>query len=440
MGAAERLAADAAYASSPEYADLCRTEDRFFTRDRSLTCGVLTSMILCRRGLSSAAEAWGLSLEGAAPDVSRQAVQKARAKMDPEAIRALMGAHASAFYRDEGVPELLGMVPVAIDGSVAELPTCARTLADWGAATGRAGGHERACLGISCAYDPVGRQVLSVEALPPFFDERSRVMGHMRAAGSVAGTSSLLAILDRGYPSLALIADLLAGGYGFLMRCEAGFLSREFALCEAAGGDLELDVALTRGRLSHLPAAERDRLAGTVVRVRLALVDIGGDAPERLVTSVPASAAGPDDLRAAYHARWGVETCFSTLKSRLSLESWSGVTREQILQDLYAAAYLANVLEDMCRDAERRASAAGASTSADGAVGVAANRSFAAGVLKRGMLRVARDPLGCLWACLWMVAEMSRHVVPVQPGRSFPRSGLLHGGKRRASCTHKRCF
>ena len=72
MGAAERLADDIAYLTTPEFADACRTEDRFFTRERLLTCGVLVTSMLCSRGLSSQAEAFGLAPGGAPPPVSRQ--------------------------------------------------------------------------------------------------------------------------------------------------------------------------------------------------------------------------------------------------------------------------------------------------------------------------------------------------------------------------------
>lgn len=440
MGAAERLADDIAYLTTPEFADACRTEDRFFTRERLLTCGVLVTSMLCSRGLSSQAEAFGLALDGALPPVSRQAVQKARAKVDPAAIAALAGMHASAVYGDRGAERLLGMVPVAVDGSTAELPTCARTLSDWGSATGRPGGHMRACLGISCAYDPLAGQVLSIEALAPFFDERSRVLGHMERAAEVAGTRELVALLDRGYPSFALMADLSEAGFGFLMRCEPGFMRAEFERCAEAGGDLEVEVELTGDRLSHLRPADRARLRGRVLRVRVALVDAGGGEPERLVASVPASDATLGELAEAYRARWGVETCFHRLKGKLCLESWSGTCRHTLLQDLYAAAYLANVVEDMCREAEGMAAAAGRSTSARGAVGVAASRSFACAALKRGLVRAARRPLDCLWVFRAALEEMSRYTVPIRPGRSYPRSGISHGGKRRASCTHKRCY
>jgi len=279
--------------------------------------------------------------------------------------------------------------------------------------------------------------VLSIEALPPFFDERSRVMGHMARAAAVAGTGELLALLDRGYPSYALVADLLDAGYGFLMRCESGFMPAGSARCAAAGGDPGLDAGMTPARVSRLRPADRERLRGRVPRLRLALVDVGGDAPERLVTSVAAGEATADELKAAYRARWGVETCFQTLKGKLCPGSWSGVRRQSLPRDLYVAAYLVNVVEDMCREAESLAAGAGGQALPGG---VAASRSFACVAVKRGLARAARTPLDCLWVFLGAVAEISRHTVPIRPGRSYPRSGISHGGKRRASCTHKRCY
>lgn len=349
--------------------------------------------------------------------------------------------HARSFFAEEGASALFGLVPVAIDGSGAELPTCEATLSEWGGATGRRGGREGARMGVSAAVAVLDSLVVSVEAADAFFDERSFVLAHLDAAERVVGGPGLLALLDRGYPSFSLIAALIDAGRKFLMRCESGFLSREFAACAEAGGDLEVEVELTRGRLKHLGAADRDRLAGRTLRLRLALVDIGGDAPERLVTNLSAEEAPAAELGEAYRARWSAETAFGAMKGPLRLEEgWHGRSRPVLLQNLYATALLLNVLEDMRRDATALAVARGAESRARGAVGIRAKASTCACVLKLGLRRCARDPARAYVSCLMMVERMSASWEPVRPGRHYPRDALAHGGRRRATCTSKRSF
>jgi len=441
-GAARRLSAVLAFAETPEFAELCRGGDpAAFTRRRKLTAGVVAMAALCSANVSSECDALVLAEAGAAPMCSRQAWDQARAKMDPGAMRALMEMHARSFFDQEGASTLFGLVPIAIDGSGAELPTCAATLAEWGGATGRRGGREGARMGISAAVAALDSTVVSVEAEGAFFDERALVLAHLDAAERVVGTPDLLATLDRGYPSFSLIAGLLDAGRKFLMRCESGFMSPEFAACAEAGGDLEVEVALTRSRLKHQSPAERDGLAGRRLRLRLVLVDIGTGAPERLITNLPPEAAAAGGLRDAYSARWNVETAFGGMKGPLRLEEgWRGRSRGVLLQNLYATALLLNVLEDMRRDATEVAVSRGASTSAEGAVGIRAKRSFGACVLKLGLRRAARDPGRAYVCCLLMVEEMSASWEPVRPDRHYPRDALRHGGRRRATCTSKRAF
>ena len=441
-GAARRLADDLAFVASPEFAALCRGSDEAaFTRERKLTAEVVAMAALCSADVAEDCDAWLLAEEGAAPECTRQAWDQARAKMDPEAMRALMRMHARSFFAQEGASTLLGLVPIAIDGSGAELPTCAETLAEWGGATGRRGGREGARMGVSAAYAPLDGQVVSIEAAPAFFDERSLVLGHLDEAERVVGTSHLLALLDRGYPSFSLLAGLLDAGRHFIARCEAGFLGAEFGRCAEAGGDLVEPVDLTRDRLGHLPPTERARLAGRKLPLRLVVVEVGGGVTERLVTDLPAEAAPPADLREAYFLRWGCEGAYGAMKGPLRLEEgWRGRSRGVLLQTLYATAFLLNVLEDMRRDATRLAVARGESSGARGAVGIRARRSFAACVLKRGLRRAAAQPWRADAWCGWMVAKMSTRWEPVRPGRRYPRDALAHGARRRATCTSKRAF
>ena len=47
-----------------------------------------------------------------------------------------------------------------------------------------------------------------------------------------------------------------------------------------------------------------------------------------------------DFFKAVYHLRWGVETLYGLLKTRLELENFSGKTVTSSLPDFYATLYL----------------------------------------------------------------------------------------------------
>ena len=52
--------------------------------------------------------------------------------------------------------------------------------------------------------------------------------------------------------------------------------------------------------------------------------------------------------------RWGIETAYETLKSRLQLENFYMVQNPLLLlQNIYSTIYLSNLAEDIILDAER---------------------------------------------------------------------------------------
>jgi hypothetical protein len=72
-----------------------------------------------------------------------------------------------------------------------------------------------------------------------------------------------------------------------------------------------------------------------------------------LVTSLTDKEAYPPAIFAElYHCRWGVETFYGKLKTRLDLENFSGVSVEAVLQDFYVAVLLTGIETILTDDAE----------------------------------------------------------------------------------------
>ncbi|MBR3235507.1 MAG: transposase, partial [Atopobiaceae bacterium] len=336
-----------------------------------------------------------------------------------------------------------GMLLVAIDGSTANVPTNPETVARWGNSSGF--GREQATMGLSAAFDVVNRQLLDLTINRGGFDERAEVARHLAAIAPVVGDVPIALVLDRGYPSFLLMAALADMGVPYLMRCQRSFMSAEFRECEAAGGDVELDLALTRARLKDARRSHPDDWACLTgrgpLRVRCVLADAGGDAPERLVTTIGADVMAAGELAEVYHMRWGVETCFEFMKDRLQMENFTGTRPRLIEQDVYATAYLVNVAFDLANEAEREAADDIAARNYKHAM--AANRTVAIGVLKDELIRLVTAPDdGAREAMMaGIVAELGRCLVPVRPARAYGRDGLdRNHHANRYSNTHKRAF
>ena len=442
MGVAERISRDLALVRSEEFRALCRTRPEDFTRRRKLTADVLAESVLARKGRTLSIELRDVRRD-AGVDVTKQGYLKAREKMRPEALLELMRHHAQGVYADGRGALFHGMVVVDVDGSSANVPTNDETLERYGNASGS--GKAQAAIGISAAFDPLTDQLLDLSLHRGKFNERAQVADHLVAASRVTGGLPLLLIGDRGYPSLLLMALIECAGEHYLIRCSKGFLSPEFRAAAEAGGDLWLDVRLTRHRLKDQaktdPGAVDALVALGALRVRFCVVDTGGEDPELLVTNLGEDVAPRSELKDCYWMRWPAETAYEYMKDRLQMENFTGTKPVLIEQDVYATAYLANLAFDLAREADE---AAGERIEAEGREykhEMAANRTFAIGALKEDLYRLVlagERERKVLMASL--VEEVSRKLVPVRPGRpAYPRDGLT-GRARRYSNTHKRAF
>lgn len=442
MGASERIGRDLELVGSGEFAAACRRSPRDFTRRRKMPHDALVESIVCRKGRTLRIELRELGKElGMESPISAPGYLKQREKLDPAALAILMRHHAAQVYADGDAPTFRGMHVLAIDGSTANVPTNAATVAAYGGSSAKHGKVQAFC-GLSAVYDVIARQVVGLEVTTGGFDERSFVAGHVERACEAMGGERFVVVMDRGYPSFPLLAWLSDNGVPYLMRSQQNFMNAEFALAAETGGDAVCEFGFGYQRIAGLrkrePEAFEALLSHEPIGVRCVLVDIGGETPEKLVTNLPASFT-PDDLRELYHLRWGVETCFQMLKDRLQLENLTGTKPVLIEQDIYATAYLLNVAFDIANEADVAALAAGAPERYRHQMTV--NRSFALGVVKDellGMLLAGDDEREGSMAGI--VEELRRCLVPVRRERSYPRDGVEGRYANRYSNTHKRVF
>ena len=442
MGAAARIGKDVALIGADEFTARCRTSPVAFTRRRKMPAGLLVESVIARKGRTLKIELREFARErGMESPISAPGYSKAREKLNPGALLYLAQRHAANVYADGDFETYKGMLLVAIDGSTATVPTTPETLERYGDASAR--GKSQATMGLSGAFDVINRQMLNVTVNRGGFDERAQVPAHLEAIPGVVGDLAFALLLDRGYPSFALMADLLDAGVPFVIRCPASYLKPEFKAAAENGGDLWARVELTGARMRSLKGDNREsweRLRGReALEVRCALIDIGGEEPERLITSIPAEALSIGELKEVYHLRWGVETCFQMLKDRLQMENMSGTRPALIEQDVYAAAYLLNVAFDMANEADAEARAATPEGRYKHEMTV--SRSLAIGILKDELIRlVLADESQREEMMSAIAAELGRNLVPVRRNRSYSREGLKTNKANRYSNTHKRVF
>lgn len=443
VGVAGRMGRDLESVRSDALSATCRTRPPDLARRRKMPHDLLVESVVVRKGRTPSPGVREFAREAhMAGPISVPGYLKARERLRPEALLGLARHHAAGACADGDWRTHGGMLLVATCGPASDAPTDAETIARWGSSSGH--GRDQATMGLSGAFDVVNRQMLDLAVRRGGFDERAEVPGHVEAVADAVGGLPFALVTGGGYPSFPLMAALSDMGVPHAARRRRSSTGAGSGACEAAGGDLRPGPGLTNSRLRSAGRSDRDareRLVGHApLRVRCALVDVGGEAPEKLVTTIGDDVLATNELAEVYHMRWGVETCLRFTRDRLQMENLAGTRPKLIEQDVYAAAYLANVAFDLANEAEREASGDIAARGYKHRMTV--NRTVAIGVLKDELIRIVLAEDAAVREAMMsdIVAELGRCLVPVRPARAYDRDGLESKRANRHGDTHKRAF
>ena len=151
---------------------------------------------------------------------------------------------------------------------------------------------------------------------PPYAtDERDLAIRHMERLTKPGLTGSLL-LPDRWYPSRAFIAQTLNMRFSFVMRVREKW-------------NLEVDQIKTQGKVTISQK-------GRVFTVRVLKIRLSSGETETLLTNLNQKQLPIRNPGELYFKRWGVETAYDALKSKLQPENFSGKTVVSVYQDFYA--------------------------------------------------------------------------------------------------------
>jgi len=162
-----------------------------------------------------------------------------------------------------------------------------------------------------------------------------------------------IALLDRGFASYELFARFIAHQRHFVCRCaKSSFGEVNRLLAEnRAGQSVIVELRPPNGTVGEIRAAGLpERIVVRLVTVRLSTGELEVLATNLLDEPVYETAA----LGELYHYRWGIETYYGLLKSRLDLENFTGRSPEAVRQDVYATIFLSNLESVLTRPTQRQ--------------------------------------------------------------------------------------
>lgn len=262
------------------------------------------------------------------PDISKQALSKARQFINPALFKELYYLSVDLFYKQLPSRKFWnGYHLFAIDGSKIELPNSKSNFEFFGEMFGYPDPNRRFTMGLgSIVYDVLDDYIVHASFQRYLASERSAALEHLHNLEDLNIYQNSVVIFDRGYYSEDMFRYCVEHQHLCLMR-----LKQNYNIAKKCSGDI----------ITVLPGNEKDRTEDTKIRVIEVILNDG--TKEYLATNLFDSHISQQMFRELYFYRWPVETKYKELKSRLAIEEFSGATTTSVLQKFYINVLLSNL-------------------------------------------------------------------------------------------------
>ena len=256
--------------------------------------------------------------------ISKQAYAKARQNIKPEIFMDLSNSVIQNLYTQcDDYKVWNGYRLTAIDGSYLEIPNTELLRQEFGHTKNQS--SELARAKASCIYDVLNHLIIKSKIDTYQSSERLLAMDLITQLVT-DGLKNDLMLFDRGYPAAEFMSFLIENHVDFAMRATKNFSND---IINAKKEDQTIKVRWKKKSYN--------------VRVLRFPLDSGEE--EIILTTLHDEKLTIKDFKELYFLRWGIETKFNDLKSKLQIENFTGATKIAIEQDFYASIYLSNMAE-----------------------------------------------------------------------------------------------
>lgn len=336
--------------ADPGFLERHRQKSKDFTRQRKLPFETVLLLLLQKTTQSIQRHLdtffcqmlWVLHLD--LPWVTAGAWTQARAKFKASAFEELnYQIVVPTIYGPKHKPKRRswrGRRLLAIDGSGVNVPATkelARHFRVFRSGTAGKPGPRRGLGRISVLYDVLNRVVLNARLVSDSVGEITLAMeqiAHLKPKD--------LLLMDAGYRGYVLLAALTAAKVDFVVRCSKGGFLEARKLFQQNKSGLSRQVVLYPDKK---PKRQCRKLGLPMsLHVRMVTVRLPDGKLEVLATSLlDTKKFRTERFKKLYALRWGEETFYTLLKSRLDLENWTGLSLGAIQQDFAATLLLSNL-------------------------------------------------------------------------------------------------
>ena len=337
------------------------------------------------------------------PNVSKQAVSKARQGINPSLFRELFDLSVDHFCRS-AIPLKLwrGKERIyAVDGSKIQLPDSRSNFSSFGEMFSRANPGRKWSMALASVIYDVNNDFICHGLLRPYLSsERIAALDHCKALEALGILKGAVLVFDRGYYSENMFRYFVKNDRLCFMR-----LKENYKLAKNCDGDT---VQTLKG----------DSKSGTEdIPIQVIRVPLDGGSFEYLATNIYDTLTA-DDFKELYFLRWPIEQKYEELKNKCLLEEFHGATSTSVEQEFYLTLLLSNLASLIKADADTEISKA---ASPSNKYRYQANRAFIIGSIKKILPKILTG-LASFSLMVETYEQACTIKSQIQPGRKCPRN------------------
>lgn len=404
--------------NSPELLKGCRMRPQDFNRERKLPFSklILFIMNLVKKTLQIELTGFMKLISGKQDEeetITKSAFVQSRLKLDPKAFIVLNETLIKEYYIDNTIKTFEGFRVLAVDRMDIRLPDSNSIKERYGFANNQA--VEIPMASTSSVYDVLNEMTLESIIAPYNTDELVLATEHFEYSqrwNYYKGKD--LMIFDRGYGAYWFFYFLLHHKRGFIIRLKRGFSKQVDTFWSS---DKQSQIISIEPTYQIIKRLEEMNIPPKTIEIRLVKVHLESGEIEVLATSLLDENIFPNSLfKDFYHLRWNIETNYNTLKNKLEIGNFTGLSPISVEQDFYASIFISNIRSLIQNDVKEQLKA----QTSDRLYEYSVNRNLSLGFLKDEIVRLfIQEDTGAIIENLKTL--FLKNPEPIRPDRKYPR-------------------
>lgn len=393
-----------------------------FSRNRKMSLKDILLCCLSKKGLTTTLELknYFKQKDVSFTRISKQGYLQQRRRLNPKVFSYLNDEYLTDFYHSCEPKLWNGFLLLAIDGSKTEVPNSTENRERFGKSKNQHSEFGQVRALVSGIYDILNRFYLDIEISHISTSETELAKKNLKHLRHMGIQQPILAIFDRGYPSVEFIDFLETEKISYLFRLSSN--DYKFERGNMKSSDEVVVLQHTYQRLEKIRKRHPERFEHmkekTSTNTRIVTSTLLSGKELALMPNLPFEIS-QKQLEDLYYQRWEIEQKYHTLKNKMKFESVTGKSTIYVDQDFRAQILVYNMIQDIRKAADAKVLVKGREKNCK--YPIHTNENMAIGLFKEEMIKLILEKKATIRRrlLLKLQIEMEEYILPQRklPGR-----------------------